>query len=246
MSSLFKCAAALLAASMLMAGAGADAQAVADSREQAQAVIEQGQRDAAEVGRRYEQALRECDKDFFVNPCRERVRQERDEQLRAIREREVAARDVLRRLDAEERASARARREQEKAVGSGERTVAPGTTSEPTRPLPSAAPPKQPKQPKQPDEAAASQREEAARQRAQDEARRAAERAKESERRAAEQAGKAARSGDEIERYEERQRAAQARAEEKKKLAEEKRQRRERRAQERSAAGQPPANPAQK
>ena len=231
-----------LAAAAWLVVVAATAQDTPTARSDAQAAIELAQRESADAQRRYAEALRECDKDVFVNPCRERARQERDRQLRAIREKEVAARDTLRRLDAEERAQARARRPAEQEGAPKARTGnAPGGEERPAAgkaALPSAAAGAA-ADPQQKDAAAARRRDEAASRKAESE-KRAAEQAAERERRAAEQAGRAAQAPAEIERYEQRQRDAQARAAEKKRIAEENRQRREKRAAERGAAQKPP------
>jgi hypothetical protein len=204
-----------------------------EAMNQAQAAIEQAQRESADAQRRYTDALRECDKSVFVNPCREQARQERDRQLRTIREKEVAARDTLRRLDAEERARARGERAAEPKTRGGTAPQA----KEPATAAPAAPRTAVPRvvEPTQQGATAAKKPVDAASRKAESE-KRAAEHAAERERRAAEQAEKAAQAPAEIERFEERQRAAQARAEEKKRIAEENRKRREKRAEKRDAA----------
>ncbi len=221
-----------VAAAMMLFAAAVAAQDAPASRGEAQAVIERARGEAAEIERRYEQAQRECAGRVLVNPCLERARSERDEQVRAVRQREVAARDTLRRLDAEDRAAARSRRaaerEAEAAAGAG---AAPKVGQQPAA---GKAPAERGRVPAPPREADDSEQQAAAR-KAEAE-RRAAELAAEQAQRAAERQAKAAQAPAEIERYEERQRAAAARAEEKARIAEENRKRRERRAEERAAA----------
>jgi len=235
MSSLSRRVRRLIVAAVLLGGAGA---AVAQgSREQAQAVVDEARRETAEARHRYEQANRDCAREILVNACREKARRERDQQLRAIREKEVAARDTLRGLDAEARAEARAQRSAEQAA----EPKAGGATAPRRKDAPaagSAAPAAgaaRAVDPSEQEAAAAKRRAEAASRKAASE-KRATEQAADRERRAAEQAEKQAQVPAQIERYEERQRAAEARAEEKKRIAEEHRQRREKRAEERSAA----------
>jgi len=236
----------LFGVAALLVAAAAGAQDRPASRDEAQAVIERAKQETAEVQRRYEQAQRECEKGLFVNPCRDQARKERDQQLRVIREREVAARDALRRLDAEERAKARMQRSAEPAaepkpgggsVPAGRAPAAAGGAAPPT-----AAPPRA-VDPSQQEVAAENKRAEAASRKVEAE-RRAAEHAAEGERRDVERAEKAARAPAESERYQERQRAAEARAEEKKRIAEENRKRREKRAEERGAAQEKAASSA--
>lgn len=204
------------------------------SRDQAAATIEQARRDAAEIERRYEDARRDCERGVLVNPCLERVDRHRDQEMRAVREREVEARDALRRLDAEQRAKEREARSAAKvpegaaSKGSGPAGADAATSS---RTAPALPPPRSTRAP-QDDAAAQTKREDAERRRAEAQ-HRAEERAADQDRRAAERAEKAARAPAEAERYEQRQRAAQARAEEKARAAEESRQRREQRDRER-------------
>ena len=235
----------LFGVAALLVAAAAGAQDRPASRDEAQAVIERAKQETAEVQRRYEQAQRECEKGLFVNPCRDQARKERDQQLRVIREREVAARDALRRLDAEERAKARMQRSAEPAaepkpgggsVPAGRAPAAAGRAAPPT-----AAP--RAVDPSQQEVAAENKRAEAASRKV-EAGRRAAEHAAEGERRDVERAEKAARAPAESERYQERQRAAEARAEEKKRIAEENRKRREKRAEERGAAQEKAASSA--
>ena len=235
----------LFGVAALLVAAAAGAQDRPASRDEAQAVIERAKQETAEVQRRYEQAQRECEKGLFVNPCRDQARKERDQQLRVIREREVAARDALRRLDAEERAKARMQRSAEPdaepkpgggSVPAGRAPAAAGGAAPPT-----AAP--RAVDPSQQEVAAEKKRAEAANRKVEAE-RREAEHAAERERREAERAEKAARAPAESERYQERQRAAEARAEEKKRIAEENRKRREKRAEERGAAQEKAASSA--
>jgi colicin import membrane protein len=218
--------AVLVAATLLGALGGASAVDEVATREQATAVLQQAQEEAAEIERRYQQAQRDCAKGFVVSPCRENARRERDQQLRAAREREVAARDALRRLDADARAKARGQRAAEKAAEAERRTrssAADMKADTPDKPARGRAPP--PAVDPQKREAAAEQKRQEAAQRRAATQQRDAERIEEGERRAAQ--------------LEERQRAAQARAEEKARTAEENRRRRERREQERDAARKP-------
>lgn len=232
--------AAFAAAALLGILAGASAQDGMASREQATAVLQQAQQEAAEIERRYQQAQRECAKGFFVNPCRDDARRERDQQLRAAREREVAARDALRRLDAEERAKARGQRAADKATESERRNrsgAADRKADTPDRPARRPAPPPT-VDPQEQEAAAELKRKEEAQRRATAQ-QREAERIEEHQRRAAERAQKEADAAERAAQLEERQRAAQARAEEKARTAEENRRRRERREQERNAARKP-------
>ena len=134
----------LAAATLLSTLGGASAQDGLANREQATAVLHQAQQEAAEIERRYQQAQRECAKGFFVNPCKENARRERDQQLRAAREREVAAREALRRIDADERAKARGQRAAEQAAESERRarsSAAGKKADTPDRPARKPAPP---------------------------------------------------------------------------------------------------------
>jgi IgA-specific serine endopeptidase len=232
--------AVLVAATLLGALGGASAVDEVATREQATAVLQQAQEEAAEIERRYQQAQRDCAKGFVVSPCRENARRERDQQLRAAREREVAARDALRRLDADARAKARGQRAAEKAAEAERRTrssAADMKADTPDKPARGRAPP--PAVDPQKREAAAEQKRQGAAQRQAATQQRDAERIEEGERRAAERAQKEADAAERAAQLEERQRAAQARAEEKARTAEENRRRRERREQERDAARKP-------
>ena len=219
------------AASMLLAAAAAAQEAPA-SREEAQQAIGRARSESAEIERRHEQALRDCAGRVLVNPCRERARSERDEQLRAVRQREVAARDTLRRLDAEARAKARRERSAEK---DGEATPRAAVPEVKERPAAAKAPGGPAREPAAQREATADDRQQEAASRKAQAERRAAEHEAAQQQRAA----KAAEAPAQVERYEERQRAAEARAEEKARIAEENRQRRQRRAEERGTALKP-------
>ena len=222
----------LVAAALAFAAAVRAADEAPVTREQATAIVEQSKRDSAEIERRYLEARRECEQGVLVNPCLERARRARDEQARAVREREVAARDSLRRIDAEARARERdaraAARKADGAAGVDRSTLerdSPGETAAAKRPAvqpPTTDPARQ-------EAEARKKAEEAARRRAE-----ADQRAAEQQRRTAARAEKAAQAAAETEKYEAKQREAQAHAEEKARLAEENRQRRERRARERS------------
>jgi hypothetical protein len=201
-------------------------------REQAASALEQAQRDSIEIERRHSLAQRECEQVILVNPCLDRVRKERDQQMRAARERELAARDQLRRLDAEQRAKARQSRAAEKGADAPrDRGGAAGANQAPS--VSPAAPRSpasvRPADPAQQAAAAQKKREEAEARRVQ-----AEERTAEQERRAADRAEKAAQAPAEEEKFEARLREAAARADEKARLAEKNRQRREQRAKERS------------
>jgi hypothetical protein len=231
-------AAALVLATALLGGVGvASEPGGPTAREQARAEIAQAQRDSADIERRYKEARRECQQGFVVNPCLDAARHDRDRQLRAAREREVAARDALRRLDAEERA----RKREEKAVteeaGPGGRAGSSSVGKAAAAPTRDRGQPEPPRtvDPAQKEAEAARRREEAAQRKAQADSRTAAQ-AAENQRRAAERAAKAAQAPSKVEEYEQRQREAQAHAEEKARAAEENQKRRERRAQEREAA----------
>lgn len=226
------CGHLLIAAALALAAAARAADEPPVSREQATAIVEQAKRDSAEIERRYLEARRDCERGVLVNPCLEGARRARDEQARAVREREVAARDSLRRIDAAERARKReAGAATRKADG-----VAGADRSTPERDSPgeAAAAKRPPVQPRTTDPA---RQEAEARKKAEEAARRRAEaeqRATEQQHRAAARTDKAAQAAAETEKFEAKQREAQAHAEEKARVAEENRQRRERRAKERN------------
>jgi hypothetical protein len=225
----------LIGAFALVAAASA-ADDLQDRRQRATATIEQAQAESARVEDRYRQASQECAKGFFVNPCLADARRARDQQLRLVREREVAARDTLRRLDAEERALARDRRVVQEPGQPDSRTAAEasGDASTPTaRPAHTPAPMRT-VEPKKQDNDANAGRASAEQRRAEAE-QRAAERAAAQQRHAERQSEQAAQAADRAATNEQRQREAQERAAEKARIAEENRQRRERRAEERAA-----------
>jgi len=225
-----------IAALLLAGAAAAGAQEGPGSRAQANATIEQARVATAEIERRYEQVRRDCAKAFLVNSCLESARRERDQQLRTVREREVAARDELRRLDAEERAKAREQRSAEKAGEPGKGAGSAAAADKSVK----AGSARQPSPPRtvdtQQQEAAAKKKQVEAAQRRAGTEQRTAEQAGERERRDGERAMRDAQAPAAAAQYEQRQRDAQARAEEKTKAAEENRKRRERRAQERAAS----------
>lgn len=225
----------LIAAALAFAAATHAADEAPVSREQATAIVEQARRDSAEIERRYLEARRDCEQGVLVNPCVERARRARDEQARAVREREVAARDSLRRIDAEERAREReARAAARKADGAADVDRSTPKRDSPSETGGTKRPPVQPRttDPARQEAEARKKAEEAARRRAE-----ADQRAAEQQRRTAARAEKAAQAATETEKFEAKQREAQAHAEEKARLAEENRQRRERRARERSEGG---------
>jgi hypothetical protein len=234
---MFIAAAALLGTAAIAAGGEPTA------RERALGTIAQAERESAEIESRYWQARRDCEKGFFVSPCQENARRERDQRLRSVREREVAARDALRQIDAEERAKAREQRSGAEATAPKDRAGLPDAdrqTAAPAKPTRTPAPPRAVDQ-KEREAAATAKRVEAEQRRAEAD-RRAAVQAAEGERRAAQQAEKAAQASARVVENEQRQREAQERAAEKARIAEEHRLRRERRAAERAAKADPGSN----
>jgi colicin import membrane protein len=229
MSSFSRFGAAIAVSALLAAGGIPAAGQTTADRDALVEALAAAKRESAQIERRYEQAQQDCAGQFAVNPCRERARAERDEQLRQARARELEAGDALRRLDAEARAR---QREQRGAEGRDRSRPADAPAARPSAPSgPAARSPSSPRvvDPSRPPEADAEQRQAKAR-------RQAAEQAEAQERRAADRATKETEAPGRIEEYGRRQREAEARAEQKAQEAERQRQRRERRAQEREEA----------
>jgi hypothetical protein len=224
---------ACVAGAALLAGAAA-AQDAPATRQQAEAAVEKAQRDAAAIEQRYQQRRGECEKEFFVNPCLDGARRERDRQLQAVQADEVAARDVLRRLDAEERARQRERRAAEHTAGDKARAGAAALAPDGPPPATGRKPTPPPAADPQARQAEAARKRDEATRRSEEAKRSAVERAADHDRRAGQREEMQKQAPERQQEYEQRQREAAERAAEKERIAEENRQRRERRAQERA------------
>jgi colicin import membrane protein len=237
MSSFCRPGKALLLAAWLFGVGHAAAQQPASSRDELVEALQQAKREAAQIESRYRQAQGDCAKQFAVNPCLERARSERIQQLRSARSREVEAGDALRRFDAEVRAREREQRAAESREKQQPPAAVPASRDSPARATAPSRAPSPAVDPDRQQEAEARRRDEAARRQA--EARRhAAEQERQQQQRAAERAKKQAETPEKLEQYEQRQREAAAREEEKLREAEKQRERRERRAKEREEAEQ--------
>ncbi len=200
----------LLLASMLGGGAAVAAAEQFATRAQAQRAIEQAQEKTRQIDARHAAAVQACRDVFLVNQCRASARREREQQLRLVRDREIAARAALRGFAAEDRERSRGERE----------AITPAAPDQVKAPRPA------------PDQAEQERAAQARQRQTQFDAKQAANE-RQLEQRARQAQAKDAERAANIKHYEDKQREAKLRAEEQARIAAKNAERRERRRLER-------------